>query len=86
LDQFVLWHERVEKALRDVHRMTYDRAHQIATTAERALVESRGLNWEEYKREIGKVVRHDETEPMRNLPKDLDMEPMKDFKPHAASS
>lgn len=77
LRPFVMWHERTEKAFRDVLKMDYDRAHELATCAERVLVESKGLNWEEYKREIGKVVRHDETESKTNLPPDLDRVPMK---------
>jgi len=75
--QFVLVHERVEKALRAVMGMTYDRAHELATAAERLEVEKMKKNWAEYKTRIGKVVRVDEKEAIANLPANYDYGPMK---------
>jgi hypothetical protein len=78
LRKFILWHERTEKAFRSVLGMNYSRAHTLATCAERVLVEAAGRNWEQYKREVAQVVRHNEIEPKVGLPPDLDRVPMKE--------
>lgn len=71
----VLEHERVEKALRSVLNMTYDRAHRLATVAEKLKVESLDMDWATYKRRVAKVVRRDEHEDGEDIPKDLDLGP-----------
>ena len=75
---FVLWHERVEKAARDVFDMSYDRAHMYATCAEHMRLEAAGGNWDEYKKRIGAVVREDEKSKSDNLPSDLDPGPYRE--------
>ncbi len=73
---FVLWHERVEKALRSVAGLSYSRAHTLATCAERLLVEERGLSWETYKKAIAKIVRQNER-PAR-MPEGFDTGPYRE--------
>ncbi len=73
LRPFVLWHERVEKALRAVLGFHYGRAHELATTAERMLVEAKGRDWDLYKKTIGRYVR--ENERPAKLPPDFDRGP-----------
>jgi hypothetical protein len=68
----------VEKALRTIFRMGYDRAHTLATAAERLVVESMGLNWAAYKRVIGSLVRRDEHERPKMLPKGFDYVPLRE--------
>lgn len=78
LREFVLQHERVEKAVREVMGKGYSRAHEIATCAEKMLVEKRKRNWDDYKHDVGQQVRHDEKEKGKlNIPKDLDPGPYK---------
>lgn len=74
---FVLWHERVEKALRAVKGMTYSRAHDLATTAERLLVEAHGRPWEQYRARIAQVVRLNEYRPAR-MPSGFDVGPYRE--------
>jgi len=76
LQHYILWHERVEKALRAVKGMSYDRAHTLATLAEKIKVEAHGHNWIKYKDECESLVRKDEKEGGRG-PKDLDPVPHK---------
>jgi hypothetical protein len=73
----VLRHEVVEKALRQVFGMSYDRAHIMATVAERLEVEKMGLDWETYKRTMESIVRKDEHEHPKSLPKDYDTGPLR---------
>ncbi len=74
----VLWHERVEKALRVVKGMSYDRAHNLATAAERMKVEESGKDWNAYKREIGAIVRANEKEAPHKMPAGFDTGPYKE--------
>jgi hypothetical protein len=74
----VLWHERIEKALRDVLKMSYSRAHELATCAERMLVDRMGQSWSEYKEAIGEYVRSNMEHPAKNLPDDLDTGPYRE--------
>lgn len=78
LRQFVLWHERVEKALRTVKGMSYDRAHNLATAAERMNVEESGRDWTAYKREIAGIVRANEKEAPHKMPAGFDTGPYRE--------
>lgn len=73
----VLRHEMVEKALRQVFRMGYDRAHRLATIAERLVVEEMDLNWGAYKRVMARIVRADEHERPNSMPHDYDYGPLR---------
>lgn len=74
----VLRHEVVEKALRAVLGMSYDRAHALATAAERLLVEAMGLEWGAYKRVMAAIVRSDEREHPKSMPKGFDYGPLRE--------
>lgn len=73
----VLRHEVVEKALRMVFGMGYDRAHILATCAERLVVESAGMKWGPYKDAMESIVRRDEHERPAALPKGYDTGPLR---------
>lgn len=73
----VLRHEVVEKALRQVFGMSYDRAHLFATVAERLEVERMGMNWGAYKRVMEGIVRTDEHERPKALPQGFDYGPLR---------
>lgn len=75
---FVLWHERVEKAFRTVFRMSYSRAHTLATAAERIMVEKAGMDWSRYKRILAAIVREDEQQTPHKMPDGFDYEPYKE--------
>lgn len=74
----VLEHEVVEKALRMVFGMSYDRAHRFATLAEKHVVVGMGLDWEAYKRVMAKIVRQDEHERPKSMPKGYDYGPLRE--------
>ncbi len=78
LSQPVLEHEVVEKALRVVFGMNYDRAHRFATLAEKRVVVGMGLDWEAYKRVMAKIVRQDEHERPKSMPKGYDYGPLRE--------
>lgn len=78
LSKPVLRHEVVEKALREVFRMSYGRAHQLATLAERLVVDEMGLDWAAYKRVMASIVRRDENEHPKSMPKDFDYGPVRE--------
>ena len=73
----VLRHEVVEKALRIVFGMGYDRAHAFATLAERLVVEGMGIDWPAYKRAMASIVRRDEHERPKSLPAGYDYGPLR---------
>lgn len=77
LRSFILWHERVEKALRQVLEMSYDRAHVLATCAEHMRVEEAGKSWEDYKKRTSLIVRENEKRRPLPLPAGFDYEPMR---------
>lgn len=74
----VLWHERVEKALRMVRKMSYSHAHDLATAAERMKVEESGRDWTAYKREIAAIVRANEKEVPHKMPANFDTGPYRE--------
>lgn len=77
LSEPVLRHEVVEKALRQVLGMSYDRAHVLATLAERQVVKAMKLDWNAYKRVMSQIVRRDESERPKSMPKDFDYGPVR---------
>lgn len=78
LRSFILWHERVEKALRQVLEMSYDRAHVLATCAEHMRVEEAGHSWEDYKKRVAPIVRENEKRRPFPLPSSFDTGPMRE--------
>jgi hypothetical protein len=78
LRRYVVWHERVQKALRDELRMSYEQAHRIATCAERLMVEGEGHSWQAYKHAVGKPVRINEAHPDSRMPAGFDVGPYRE--------
>lgn len=74
----VLWHERFEKALRAVKGMSYSRAHELATAAERMKVEEFGRDWTAYKKAIAGIVRDNEKQTPHKMPPDFDTGPYRE--------
>jgi hypothetical protein len=79
VDRYITMHEVVEMLFEHHLKFSYRDAHQIATRAERALVESDGLSWAVYARfcsqwakKIG-ARRH-----YPNPPRDIDLQPEQD--------
>ena len=79
VDRYIVMHEVVEMLFEHHLKFSYRDAHQIATRAERALVESDGLSWAVYARFCSKWVkkiggrRH-----YPNPPRDIDLQPEQD--------
>lgn len=79
--QAVLWkyldvHEKTEWAAMERLGMSYERAHHdIATTAERTVVERDGLDWKEYERVVDGYLAKVEHEKPVNPPPDLYLKP-----------
>jgi hypothetical protein len=74
------FHELVEKSLEaEPYYLHYQLAHQIALRAERAYVESKGGDWNDYNTKtlelVDKIYKRDSFD---NVPADLDLEPYED--------
>ena len=79
IDNYLILHEAVEKALLDELKLLYQHAHQIAVRTEREAIEADGIDWDEYNTFMEKWIKeisHD----TKNVPKDLDLTPYKDEK------
>lgn len=75
---YLVWHERVEKALIDSRNYTYQGAHQIAVGAEHANLEADGFDPASYETALAKYRPQILAKPMASLPADLDVTPYKD--------
>ena len=76
IDRYIVMHEVVEMLLEHHLKFSYRDAHQIATQAERALVQSDGLSWAVYSRFCngwGKTIGGRKSYP--NPPPDIDLQP-----------
>jgi len=70
---FLLTHEVTEKALRDKLGFDYEKAHEIATSAEKCSVEQAGLEWIEYQQWIEQwVTKIGNTAKKENMPPDIE--------------
>ena len=67
-------HEIPEKWLSD-NAFEYPYAHEIATKIEREYVESLGVNWDDYCREVDRQLREVYRRKLQKSPKDLDLAP-----------
>jgi hypothetical protein len=77
-DRFLILHEEVEKTLIDRLGLHYLHAHQIATRAEEAAVNSAGISWGAYDRFMQKYVKRFGDERLTKVPADLDTKPYRD--------
>jgi hypothetical protein len=69
---FLLTHEITEKALRDRLGFDYEKAHEIATCAEKCSVEQTGLEWIEYQQWVEEwVTKLGNTAKKENMPPDI---------------
>ncbi len=67
-------HEETEKGLMD-KGLSYPGAHEQATAAERAKVESMGFDWADYQKAMLKYAAYTEHEKDPSIPRDLNPEP-----------
>jgi hypothetical protein len=76
VDRYVVMHEVVEMLFEHHLGFSYRDAHQIATQAERALVQSDGLSWAVYSRFCSMWGKHiGGRKEYPNPPKDIDLQP-----------
>ena len=78
VDQFLLTHEIVEKALVDKLRLHYLHAHQIAMRIEKAAVQAAGIRWRDYNRFTKKNEKKIGDERLHKVPRSLDLTPYRD--------
>ncbi len=78
VDQFLILHEAVEKALLDKLGLHYQHAHQIALRAEEAAVRADGISWREYDQFMRRYIKDVGHEKLRRIPLDLDIKPYRD--------
>ena len=79
VDRYIVMHEVVEMLFEHALRFSYRDAHQIATQAERALVQSDGLSWAVYSRFCSKWAnRIGARRIYANPPRDIDLQPERD--------
>src|SRR5438128_104989 len=83
IDQFILTHEIVEKALLDELRLHYLHAHQLALRAERDAVKAAGLSWWTYQSVMKAYAKPIEEEKLQRVPASLDLTPYRDEKDFA---
>ena len=77
VDQFLILHEAVEKALLDALGLHYQHAHQIALRAEQAAVRAAGIPWRQYDRFMARHIKEAD-DVIDRLPADLDIKPYRD--------
>jgi len=78
VDQYLILHESVEKALIDELGLIYQYAHQIALRAEEAVVDAAKVHWREYDRFMQKYIKIADDESLHRVPKKLDIKPYLD--------
>lgn len=78
VDQFLILHETVEKALIDCWKLHYQHAHQIALRAEEAAVRAAGIEWRDYDRFMQQWIKTADSNKLTKVPRDLDLTPYLD--------
>lgn len=74
--RYILIHECVEKALMDELGLSYEVAHDFATSAEKSAVEADGFNWAIYTHALQPYIKEVIHKPDDlEAPKDLDLAP-----------
>jgi hypothetical protein len=74
-DEFLIRHERVEKALIDQLDYGYWKAHRIATRAEEDAEDKAGVPYSAFQKFFKPYIKADERERLVKVPADLDMTP-----------
>ena len=80
LSNFLRIHELAEKAILDIFKFKYPKAHHFASYFERVAVEDAGLDWDEYQRHLKPYIKNISKENLTIVPRDLDLEPYIDEK------
>lgn len=77
-EDFLQYHERMEKACIDALGYSYPNAHRVATAFERRRVTMMlgPRAWVPYQRVWAQYAKHDEHEKLRRMPADFDMTPV----------
>lgn len=75
---FLITHERVEKAIMDFMGLEYEDAHKIATYAEHRELKKKDISPESYERVLDPFIKADQHERIERVPSDLDFKPYKD--------
>jgi hypothetical protein len=76
IKRYLLIHECVEKSLMDELGLSYEVAHDFATSAERSAVEADGYNWADYTRALQPFIHEAARQPEgMDAPQDLDLTP-----------
>lgn len=78
-------HETVEEELMK-QGYPYSHAHEVATQAEKSVVERMGMNWEEYTHRWDGVLDHTEHEKVSELPAGLHVDPEAAIGHHRAAN
>ena len=78
VDEYLILHEAVEKALIEKPGLIYQYAHQIALRAEEAAVNAAKIPWREYDKFMKKYIKIVDEEKLQRVPKDLDIKPYYD--------
>jgi hypothetical protein len=78
VDQYLILHESVEKALIDELGLVYQHSHQIALRAEEAAVRAAGVSWKEYDNFMQKYIKVVGDERLKRIPPKLDIKPYHD--------
>jgi hypothetical protein len=80
IDRYIVMHEVVEMLFEHILKFSYRDAHQIATHAERALVQSDGLSWRVYSRFCSMwSTKIGGRRAYPNPPIDIDLQPERDM-------
>lgn len=75
---FLLVHEKAEKACLILFKMRYQQAHDVATYLEHKAVVEAGISWKEYSDYLEPYIRKTDRQRVRRVPKDLDLQPYRD--------
>lgn len=76
--QYLIIHERIEKALIDLMDLDYDEAHKIATFAEYRELAGKGITPAAYERALDPYIKADQHKKIERVPRDLDFKPYAD--------
>ena len=75
VDDFLIVHEAVEKAMIYTWNLSYQHAHQIALRTEEAAVRAAGLEWREYDVFMQQWIKRADSENITRVPANLDLKP-----------
>lgn len=80
VEQFIVVHEAVEKALLDKLELHYLHAHQIALRMEHDAIKEAGVSWYIYQGFMKKYEKPISEEKLKRVPRNLELQPYRDEK------